>query len=131
MFYIINKETRELIRRSETPFNIDATVQPPPPMIQLKRIDINTKPAFNAATQRLNYDFVDDDAVFTRTFSWSVVALTNGELTAATQAASDEASRVQIKAVIADLRNGVGTAAERLARIEKGLAYLLRGEVRR
>lgn len=131
MYFILNKNTREVVRRSETPFNIDDTIQPPSPMIQLKRVDVETKPTFDAATQKLVHNFTDNDAAFTRTFAYSVVALDTAERSTVTQQTQDETARLQIKAVIADVRNGVGTAVERLVRLEKAVAYLLRYEVRR
>ena len=131
MFFIINKTTRAVIRVSETPFNIDENVQPGGEVIQLKRVDDKTKPTFDPATQKLVKNFADDDKTFTRIFKWEVVSLTNGELAQRTQELQDEANRVQIKAVANDLKNGVGTNAERLVRLEKVVAYLLRNEVRR
>lgn len=129
MFFILHSVTRVLVRTSSTPFNVDEAVQPPAPHIQLKRVDDNTQPAFNAATHKLQRTSVDDDVAFTRTFIWQAVALTQQEINANTQAATDAATLVTIRNVYNDLRNGVGTAAERLVRIERAVAWLLRGFV--
>jgi hypothetical protein len=129
MYFIIDKNTREVIRRSTTPFNIDETIQPPAPFIQLKQVDDLTVPTFNPNTQKLSATFVDDDVAGTRTFKQIAVPLTQAELDANAKLAQDEATRQQIKTVYSDLRNGVGTAAERLVRLEKAVAYLLRNSV--
>jgi len=126
MFFIINKTTRQVIRTSETPFNIDENVQPGGGVIQLKRIDDETKPNFDPATQKLVRNFVDDDSAFTRTFSFSVAQLTNGELAAATQAVQGETQRQQIKTLIDAFKNGTATNAQ----VQKAIAYLLKDAVR-
>lgn len=130
MYYIINKDSRELIRESRTPFNINEAEQPPDPFIQLKRVNDDTQPAHNAATQKLVREFTDNDAACTRTFQWVIVAKTAEEQAAYAEAQADEVTRQQIKAVYQDLKNGVGTNIERLQRIEKATAWLLRNVVK-
>ena len=130
MYYIINKLTREVIRESHTPFNIDETVQPSDPLIQLKRVDVDTTPAFDPATQKIVRQFADNDAAFTRTFSNVVVAMTRAEKDAYALRQSDSAELVQLRAVYNDLKNGVGTATQRTVRLEKCVAWLLREYVR-
>lgn len=130
MFYIINKNTRELIRESATPFNVDESVQPSPPHIQLKLVRDDTKPSYDVATEKLVQMTVDNDAAFTRTVKWVKQAMTPDELTAYQQRQADAATLTQLKAVYNDLKNGVGTAAERQLRLEKAVAYLLRESVK-
>ncbi len=130
MYYIVNKQTRELVRTSQTPVNVDENVNEWGDFIQLKRVDDDTQPAFNAATQKLNRISTDDDVAHTRTFSFAVVSLTQPELDAIAERTASEATRQQIKPVYTALQNGTGTAGERLARIERAVAYLLRNEVK-
>ena len=125
-YYILDKITRELKRESRTPFNIDPAVQPPAPYIQLVRVEDATQPAFDPATQKLARTFTDDDAAFTRTFHYVVAAMTAEEIAAYQKRQQDEATLNQIKAVYLDMKNGVGTNLERLQRVEKACAYLLR-----
>lgn len=126
MYYIINKETRELIRKSQTPFNVDETVQPELPQFQLKRVDDDTVPTYNAATHKVVRSFVDDDEAATRTFYWEVVPLTQAEIDAYIQQQEDATVRQQIKDNYLALKNGTGTQAERLRRVEIGLAFVVR-----
>ena len=130
MYFIINRKTRELIRTSQTPVNVDETVNEFGDLIQLKRVENNTQPAFKSATQKLNRISTDDDVAFTRTFTWEVVSLTQPELDAIAEQTASEATRQQIKAVYTALRNGTGTATERIVRIERAVAWLLRNEVK-
>jgi hypothetical protein len=129
MYFIVDKNTRDLIRQSQTPFNIDETVQPPDPLIQLKQVDDPTLPTFDATTQKLVGSFVDDDLAHTRTFKMVVAPLTQAEQDSKTATLQDEATRQQIKAVYSDLKNGVGTASDRLLRLERAVAWLLRNAV--
>jgi hypothetical protein len=129
MYYIINKITRQG-RESDTPFNVDENIQPPDPEIQLKRTDSEVKPAFNPATQKLVYQFTDNDATKTRNFAWAVVALSQAEIDANTEAQQDETARQAIKAEYLALKNGTGTTAERAARLERAVAWLLRQAVK-
>jgi hypothetical protein len=105
-------------------------VQPPAPYLQLKRVDDDTIPAFNIATQKLVRIFTDNDTLFTRTFSWSVVAKTQAEIDAYNLEQSDNNTLTVIRNNYQDLINGTGTNLERLVRCERGLAYLLRLLVR-
>jgi hypothetical protein len=129
MYFIVDKNTRALIRQSQTPFNIDETIQPDDPLIQLKQVDDPTVPTFDANTQKLVNSFADDDAAHTRTFKMVVAPLTQAEQAARQQALQDETTRQQIKAVYSDLKNGTGTASDRLLRIERAVAWLLRNAV--
>lgn len=129
MYYIVNIETRQLIKQSSTPFNIDETVQPDYPLIQLKGVENNTEPSYDPATQKLKREFVDNDTLFTRTFYWNVVAKTAQEQAAYQQQLDAEATRQQIKSVYNALKDGQGTSAERIQRVEKAVAWLLRNYV--
>lgn len=131
MFFIVDKNTRVVLRTSLTPFNVDESVQPPNGIVQLKGIENNTVPSFDPQTQKLVRSFTDDDATGTRTFRLQAVALSADELAVVAQASQDETERLAIKAVISDLRNGIGTATQRIQRVERACAYLLRQEVRR
>jgi hypothetical protein len=129
-FYIVHSTTRELVRRSNAPFNIDEAIQPPAPYLQLKRVDDDTLPDFNPATERLVRSFTDNDTLFTRTFFWQVTAMTQAEMDAYQQQQQDTATLEIIRNVYSDLKNGVGTNIERLVRVERAVAWLLRGSVR-
>ena len=127
MFYIINKLTRELIRTTSNPVNVDESVNEWGDVIQLKRIDDNTLPAFNSATQKLVRISTDNDAAHTRTFSWSVVALTQAELDEIAEKAADTNRRTQAQNMLTALENGTITAAQQ----RQVLAFLLRRELKR
>lgn len=60
------------------------------------------------------------------THTWIVVEKTQAEKDEDTEAAQRAIDYADAKAVYLNLKNGVGTAAERLTRIEKVLARLLR-----
>ena len=126
MYYIIHSQTREVVRQSKQPFNIDPAIQPPAPYLQLVRVDDATVPAYDPATQKLERQFVDDDQAFTRTFFNAVVAMTAEERAAYQQRQADEQTLQMIRQHYNDLKNGVGTNLERLQRVERGLAWLLR-----
>jgi hypothetical protein len=129
-YFIVHSTTREVANVSSTPFNIDESVQPPAPYLQLKRVDNDTIPAFNIATQKLVRIFTDNDTLFTRTFSWSVVAKTQAEIDAYNLEQDDNNTLTVIRNNYQALINGTGTATDRLVRCERGLAYLLRLLVR-
>ena len=131
MYSIINKLTREVIRESATPFNVDATVQPEDAnVIQLTQIYDDTRPVIDEATQKLHREFTDDDVAFTRTFRYVVVTKTAEEQAAYTQGEADETERRQLKTVYQALKDGTGTTAVRLQRVERVCARLLRDAVR-
>lgn len=126
MFYILDKNTRVLVRESRTPFNIDETIQPPDPLIQLKRVVNDTQPSFEVATQKLERFSTDDDIAFIRTFAYRVIAKTAEEQAEYQRQLADAATLEQIRAVYIAMKNGTGTAAERITRVERSCAYLLR-----
>jgi hypothetical protein len=94
MYFIINKNTRALVRESASPFN------------------------------------TDDDVAKTRTFAWAAVPMSQEEIDSYNLRQTDNAELVILRAVYNDLKNGVGTAAERLNRVERATAFLLRSIVR-
>lgn len=130
MFYIVDKTTRQLIRTTTERVNIDESVNEFGDLIQLRHVEDAKLPAFDKATHKLQRNVADDDKAFTRTFSYVAVPLTNGELTKATAEATAETTRGQLKTAYTALQNGTGTVAERLARVEKALAFVLREFVR-
>lgn len=130
MYYLINKDTREIIRTSATPFNADETVQPPPPVIQLKRVVDETQPQYDANTHKLVRTFTDNDNAGTRTFVWNAVPLTQEELDAKAAAAAEATELTVLQTVYTALKNGTGTANERIQRLERAVAWLLREQVR-
>ncbi len=119
MYYIINKNTRQTVRESLTPFNIDESVQPQSPLVQLKRADQNELPAFNPLTEKLSYIFTDNDVKKSRTFSYSVKALTVEEIADAAKRKLENDEKIQILLILPDLKNGTGTSVIRQARIER------------
>ena len=79
-------------------------------------------PAFDPATHRLVQGAgVFDEAANTLTFTRTAVAIPQEELDDATEL-------TQIRAVYLDLKNGVGTAGERITRVEKVLARMLKDQ---
>ena len=93
-------------------------------------MDDDAQPPFDPATQKLAREHSDDLDAFTRTFRFVAVPLTQAELDANAERAGDNAELAQIRAVYDDHRNGVGTAAQRLTRCERALAWLLRSYAR-
>ncbi len=88
-------------------------------------VELQPDPAFNQATQKLeSWDYVISQ--FKVTAQKVVTALTQQEQNAYTQHQSDVAERAQAKALYQALKNGTGTQGERLLRVEKVLARLLR-----
>jgi hypothetical protein len=82
---------------------------------------------FDPATHKLGpLDWVYDDIEETATATHTIVALTQAELDELAKHASMAAEMDQAKAIYQDLKNGVGTAGERMARLEKVTARLLR-----
>jgi hypothetical protein len=78
------------------------------------------QPAFDPALQRLTRsDPVVDVEANTHTHGWTVVQIPQEEL-------DDIAEREQAKAVYQDLKDGTGTQLQRLVRVEKVCAYLLK-----
>lgn len=61
---------------------------------------------------------------------WDVVALSQAELDAIQAEAADKAERQAVKALIADIKAGIGTNAERINRLEKAVRRLLKEVLR-
>ena len=106
--------------RMQLPASVPANI------VLLRRI--NTLPTFDPATQKLGNPTtpVVDLVEQTITRSRAVVALTAEELQAIADAEADAAELAQLKAVYLDLKNGVGTSTQRLVRVEKVLARVMR-----
>jgi hypothetical protein len=84
-------------------------------------------PAFNPATHKVERAAsLVDVTENTLTQAWSIVPLTAGELADIAAQATRTTDSTQIKAALTALKNGTGTQADRLARCEKALAYLIR-----
>lgn len=83
---------------------------------------VEDQPTYDPDTHRLTRnDPVVDIAANTITTEWTLVPLDQAEL-------DEIAEREQIKAVYQAVKNGVGTNLERLVRVEKVLAHLLKLE---
>ncbi len=88
-------------------------------------VELQPDPAFNPATQKLEgWDYVISQ--FKVTAQKVLVALSQEQQDAYTQRQADQAERAQAKALYQALKNGTGTQGERLLRVEKVLARLLR-----
>jgi len=84
-------------------------------------IVVQPDPVFDPATEKLQgFDYVVNPADVEATRA--VVALNQDEL----DALADQAERDIAKALYLDLKNGVGTSVERIVRIEKVAARLLK-----
>lgn len=120
-FYTVNTQTGETVKTSPAPFNVDENVQPDPPFVQLKRVDDNTVPVYAEATHKLVRSVTDSYQAHTRTFYNEVVEKTQAEKNAYQQRLADDADRAAAKAVLLDMKNGVGTQTVRTTRLEKVL----------
>lgn len=84
-------------------------------------------PAFNNATHQV---FPDKAIVNvnenTLTQAWKIVPLTAEELAKKAEESARQTDISQIKAIYTALKNGTGTTAERMARVEKVLARLIK-----
>ena len=85
------------------------------------------RPSYNALNQRLTRGAPIVDLVGeTYTFTYAVENLTVDEVTQLAEEVAERNLRATIRAGIKDLNQGNGTNAQRLKRVEKGLAYLLK-----
>lgn len=75
------------------------------------------KPAYNPATQK--------PPVF-QNGAWAVPSKSAEELAAEADAAAATEETRQIRLIVAALKAGTGTAAERLARLERAVAHLIK-----
>ena len=90
-----------------------------PDMVPLKEVQ-SPQPAFDPATHYLNRTapVVDVDAN-THTHGWEVLPRPQADIDA-------DAEREQAKAVYQDLINGTGNSSQRIVRVERVCAYLLK-----
>lgn len=130
MFYIVNKATRELVRTTKERINVDESINEFEHLIQLRHVEDSNIPTFDKATHKIERQFVDDDANYTRTFSFVAAPLSQAELTKATAEANAGTTRAQIKTAYTALQNGTGAVAERMARVERAVAFILREFIR-
>ena len=91
-----------------------------PSVGELKYVPISDPPATNPETHKL------ERSLTTEEYGWVSVPLTTEELDALAAQAAADAEREQAKALYLDLKNGTGTTLERLLRVEKVLAYILK-----
>jgi hypothetical protein len=89
------------------------------------------QPVYDPAIERVERaDPVIDIPNNTHTHGWTVIPLTQEELDAIAQAEQDAADAAaeleQAKAMYQDLQDGVGTQLQRLVRVERVDAYLLK-----
>lgn len=82
------------------------------------------KPTVTASQKIVSGPVVITELAATKT--WTVAPKTQAEIDDEAEALQRATDYAQAKAVYLDLRNGVGTAGERLARLEKVVARLLR-----
>ena len=110
-----------LIRRNEKwPRRDGGEITGLDPDIALLLEVLEPQPAYDTNTQRLQRsEAVVDIPGNTITTGWQVVAIPQEEL-------DDAAELAQIKAVYLALKNGTGTQLERLVRVERVLARLLK-----
>ncbi len=129
MFYIVDKITRRLIRTVKEPINIDESVNEFGDLIQLRHVEDTNMPTFDKATHKLQRNVVDDDKAYTRTFSYVAVPLSEDELKAQAAMTVSLAERQTVKATLAAIQNGTGTAAERLTRLEKAVVAFIKRDL--
>lgn len=84
------------------------------------------KPPYDADTQFLFPNMVVDLPSEEYRKEWILMTLSAEDQTAIQAQNEMDAERLQAIAVYQDLKNGVGTDAERMVRIEKALAHLIR-----
>jgi hypothetical protein len=69
MYYIFDKD-KNFLKESDTPFNVDETIQPKEGY-QLKGIEIE-KPEYDSSLYFLVSNVIDDFEKLTRTFDWNI-----------------------------------------------------------
>lgn len=77
---------------------------------------VPSAPAYDPATQKIA--FVNG--------AWVTTNKTAGEIAAEADAAATAAETQQLKQIVQALKNGTGTSAERLARVERVCAHLIK-----
>lgn len=128
---IRDKTTKAVIRTSPTPIRLDGKIplDLDPALELVDVVDPPIQPAYNAATHKLVVSTAEQASVgglpIKLVTTWNIVALTQAELDARAAAAADETERQQLKTIVAALKAGTGTTAERLARCERALAKII------
>ena len=127
--YMINSQTRVVY----TSYENNPASSGRPNAIQLVGVDgptIANPPSYDPSTERLERQFDDDDIALTRTFKKVVIPLTQAEIDQRTENQDDDTERQAIKPFYQDLKNGTGNNAERLRRVERMLAWLIRRDLK-
>ena len=96
-----------------------------PDMVPLLEVQ-SPQPAYDPATEKLERSTTVDVDANTHTHGWNIVALTQAELDAIAAQAANDAEREQAKAVYQDLMNSTGNSTQRIVRVERVCAYLLK-----
>ncbi len=124
--YVVNSVTRKTYRVYEQ--------NPPAEENAIRLVEVFDRtwdnPPTPGANERIEKYFEDDDEALTRTFKKRAVPLSQSQIDRRTQREADQAERQTLKAHYQDLKNGAGTAAERLQRVERMLAHVIRHEMR-
>lgn len=92
-----------------------------------REYSVDPVPSFTTTQRVVEGPVVVTETAATKT--WSVIEKTQAEKDEDAENAQRLVDYAQARAVYVDLRNGVGTAAERLARVEKVLSRLLRDAI--
>lgn len=130
-WFFYNTDTQERGKRRSWP-NPDGSEIPnlPNNIVPLLRV-INSKPSYDPNSEGLSRSTEVDVANNTYTYSWNVVTLTAEEAIEAAETQQRNDFDTQISSIILNLRNGTGTNAQRLARVEKAVAYILKDKYQR
>ena len=121
--FILNGETR---RGKHWP-NKHGTADGLDPALVYMQETRAADPVIDPLTHRLGpVEWVDNPADESTVGTRTVIAWTAEELAGKTKEEAKEAELDAIKGIYQDLRDGVGTAEQRLARVEKVVARLLR-----
>lgn len=134
MFIIRNKNTKEVIRKSDTPLRTDGKLPADmDPDIELLAEVWEREPSYTKTTHKLEQairEAAAADEPIKLIYGWAIVPLTQEELDFAVEQANLRGERQQVKALMAALKAGTGTAGERITRVEKGLHLLLKENLR-
>ena len=96
------------------------------PLIQPVMVTEGAKPVYDELTQKLESNWVIDLPAEEYRREWTVVDLTQNEIDEITESDELDAEMEQARAAYIGLKNGVGTNAQRLVRVEQVLAHLIR-----
>lgn len=94
------------------------------------KIVVDAKPAYDPLAISLKSSDVIDVPAEEYRREWSIVPLSAEALADIQETADLEAEQAQAISIYQDLKNGAGNSNQRIARVEKVLAHLLRKEYR-